>query len=108
MKVADTIERYLEWNAMFGFDLWGEFGEDNEIHHDDPRLAELLEHGRVVSLVDYGCDCEDIGLQEAEHIKHEDDMDWVMRGWAMVDVVRRVVLPLGWREPEFEKWEVPA
>ena len=37
-----------------------------------------------------------------------EDNDFVMRGWAMVDVIRRVLLPLGWREPEFEKWEVPA
>jgi hypothetical protein len=111
MKVAETIVSYDAWRDMFGFDLWGEFGEDNEVYHDDPKLEEYINHGRVVSLVQYEADCNDACTED----DHSDtcpyvyeDNDFVMRGWAMVDVIRRVVLPLGWREPEFEKWEVPA
>jgi hypothetical protein len=99
MKVADTIESYSAWFKEYGFDLWGEFGEANEIQYDDPWLEGYIQAGRVVSLVDYEADCSE-NCTDAGHAEDCDyvygNNDFVMRGWAMVDVVRRVVLPKGW------------
>lgn len=83
----DAIVSYDEWRDEYGFDLWGRFGEQHEVFFDDPHLAEYLAAGRVVSLVDYDCDCDD---------ECWCDTDYVIEGWARVDVIRRVVLPEGW------------
>lgn len=100
MKVADTIEKYDDWKAAYGFDLWGEWGEDHEVYSRDKNLASLLEAGRIVSLVNYDADCDD-ACNDDGHTGTcpyvYGDNDFVMRGWAMVDVIRRVVLPIGWR-----------
>ena len=92
--VAETIMQYNEWHDRYGFGLWGEYGEANAIQYDDPRLDDLLAAGRIVSLVDYGCECEADHLDDCAMMN--DESDWVMEGWASVDVERRVVLPEGW------------
>jgi len=101
MKVAETAMQYDEWHDLYGFDLWGEFGEDNEIQHDDPRLPALIEAGRIVSLADYEGECSEDCTEYGHSMDCQyvyGDNDFVMRGWAMVDVVRRVVLPEGWED----------
>ena len=84
--VAETARQYDDWYDEFGFDLWGEFGEANEVDVTDESLdvSQLLAEGRIVSLVDYGS-------------TEDSDEDFVMEGWALVDVIRRVVLPAGWK-----------
>jgi hypothetical protein len=108
MKLVDTAMRYNVWHDRYGFDLWGEFGEDNEIYPNGWMAAgpvavevigNLLEQGRIVSLVDYEGDCsesctEDGHAEDCQYVYG--DNDFVMQGWALVDVVRRVVLPEGW------------
>ena len=95
--VAETIRQYDAWHAEYGFDLWGGWGEENEVHYDDPDLDQLLADGRIVSLVDYGCECDIEYDHDDECIWLAGESDWVMEGWARVDVIRRVTLPKGWK-----------
>lgn len=101
MAPIDTIRSYDDWVDDYGFDLWGEWGEDHEIYFNDPRLTQALEQGRIVTLVYYEADCsdscsEDGHARDCEYVYG--DNDFVMEGWARVDVMRHVLLPEDWRD----------
>lgn len=96
-----TEWHYNDFRDTYGFDLWGEWGERNEVYYDDPDLVRYLEEDRIVSLVDYGCSCEfEDGLGQHDEPNCEmlnDQSDFVFAYWARVDVIRRVLLPENWR-----------
>ena len=84
------ITPYDEWSDQYGFDLWGEYGEEHEADLDLGRYRD-----RIVSLVYYGDECDDEENCPETH-------DFVIEGWARVDVIRRVLLPKDWRTGQYE------